>query len=201
MYVGRDFLGRKLRNAQILIGTETNGSTTDLPMTDTPEFVELLLRHQNDLLRYLVPLVGNLNDAQDVLQETAKAIWRKFDEYDSARPFLPWAKSFARNEVLLHLRRNRRYTFLSEELIEQMMQAPAETDNLTMRRRSALAECLQKLSADDRLLLDRRYDDRNTLEQLAADLGCTANVLYKSLGRIRRALHECIDRRLASEVG
>ena len=170
-------------------------------MNDTPEFVELLIRHQSDLLRYLAPLVGNLNDAQDVLQETAKALWKKFDEYDSTRPFLPWAKSFARNEVLLHLRRSRRYTFLTEELIEQLVEAPAEIDDLATRRQAALGECLQKLSADDRSLLDRRYHHRSTLEQLADDVGCTANVLYKSLGRIRRALHECIERRLAADVG
>jgi RNA polymerase sigma-70 factor (ECF subfamily) len=173
-----------------------------LTMThDTPEFVELLIRHQNDLLRYVAPLVGNLADAQDVLQETAKALWKKFDDYDVSRPFLPWARTFARNEVLLHHRRRRRYTFLTEELVEQLAEGPADVDEIAERRRHALAGCMQKLSADDRLLLDRRYGHPETLDRLASDIGRTANVLYKSLGRIRRVLHECIERTLAAEAG
>ncbi len=134
------------------------------------------------------------------MQETAKALWNKFGEYDAARPFLPWAKTFARHEVLLHHRRRRRYTFLSEELLAQLADSSPEADTLAARRRRALDACVQKLTADDRRLLERRYRDQGTLDDLAGDVGCSANVLYKSLGRIRRALHECINRTLAHEA-
>ena len=83
-------------------------------------FVRLLVKHQNDLLRYIAPLVGSLDDAQDVLQEAALALWNKFAQYDPQQPFLPWAKRFAKYEVLMHHRRRRRYTFLSEELLETL---------------------------------------------------------------------------------
>jgi RNA polymerase sigma-70 factor (ECF subfamily) len=81
-----------------------------MPETDPTVFVRLLLQHQNDLLRDILPLVGFLDDAQDVLQETAAALWRKFGNYDTSRPFLPWAKPFAHHEVLMCLRKRRRYT-------------------------------------------------------------------------------------------
>src|SRR5262245_2939914 len=87
---------------------------------DPSLFVRLFLRHQNDLLRYILPLVGGLDDAQDVLQETAAALWRKFDRFDPRQPFLAWARQFARNEVLMHHRRRRRYTFLTDELIDEL---------------------------------------------------------------------------------
>lgn len=35
-------------------------------------------------------LVGNADDAADVLQDVRIAAWRSFDAYDPARPFLPW---------------------------------------------------------------------------------------------------------------
>src|SRR5262249_45038971 len=71
--------------------------------TDPSLFVRLLLQHQNGLLRYVLPLVGNLDDAEDVVQQTA--LWQKFDQYDPSRPFLPWAKRFAHHEVLMYHRK------------------------------------------------------------------------------------------------
>ena len=89
---------------------------------DPALFVRLLLQHQDAILRYVLPLVGDLNDAQDVLQDTATALWQKFGQYDPAQPFLPWARRFAHNEVLMFHRRRRRYTFLTEELIDSLVE-------------------------------------------------------------------------------
>jgi RNA polymerase sigma-70 factor (ECF subfamily) len=166
--------------------------------TDPSLFVRLLLQHQNDLLRYILPLVGCLDDAQDVLQETATALWRKFDQYDPQQPFLPWARRFARNEVLMHHRKRRRYTFLTEELIDTLVERSAEHEGQEEWRRNALRNCVEKLPEADRLLLDRRYGEPGTtIQQLAAETGAPANVLYKALARIRRQLLDCVSRALA----
>src|SRR5262245_53918758 len=112
--------------------------------TDPSLFVRLLLQHQNDLLGYILPLVGCLDDAQDVLQETATALWQKFDQYDPSRPFLPWAKRFAHHEVLMYHRKQRRYTFLSEELIESLIDRQAEQEPYTQQLQNALQDCVKK---------------------------------------------------------
>src|SRR5262249_46772274 len=143
--------------------------------TDPSLFVRLLLQHQNDLLRHILPLVGCLDDAQDVLQETATALWRKFHQYDRQQPFLPWAKRFARNEVLMHHRKRRRYTFLTEELIERLAERQSQHEQQAQRRRQALQDCVEKLPEADRLLLDQRYAELGaTIQQLAAKIGATA---------------------------
>lgn len=167
-------------------------------MAETTRFVRLLLQHQNDLMRYILPLVGCLEDAQDVLQETALAVWRKFDQYDPQQPFLPWIKRFARNEVLMHHRKRRRYTFLTPELIETLAERQSEREQQAQQRRNALQDCIEKLPEADRLLLDQRYAaSGTTIQQLAVETGETANVLYKVLARIRRQLLDCINRTLA----
>ena len=163
--------------------------------TDPALFVRLLLQHQGDLLRHILPLVGCLDDAQDVLQETATALWRKFDQYDPNCPFLPWAKRFAHHEILMHHRRRRRYTFLTEELIESLIERQDEQERYPQQLQEALRECIQKLPHDDRRLLDHRYAETGvTIQQLAAKTGQTPNVLYKALARIRRQLLLCVGR-------
>ena len=59
------------------------------------QFMMQFARHEHDLFRYVLTLLPNWNDAQDVMQETAAALWQKFDQYDPGRPFLPWACQFA----------------------------------------------------------------------------------------------------------
>jgi RNA polymerase sigma-70 factor, ECF subfamily len=167
--------------------------------TDPAHFVRLLLQHQNALLRYILPLVGHLADAQDVLQETAVALWEKFADFDPDRPFLPWARQFARNEVLMHHRRRRRYTFLSEELIDTLAAHQADQEAAAEQRLGALAACLDALPEADRALLEERYGDSGaTIQRLAGATGQTPNVLYKALARIRRRLLNCIAGRLAA---
>lgn len=170
-----------------------------MPASDPSRFVHFLLEHQDELLRYILPLVGCFDDAQDVLQETATALWNKFAEYDPAQPFLPWAKQFARYEVLMHHRKRRRYTFLSEDLIEALAEPVQPREPDARRRQQALQKCLEALPEADRSLITLRYEDKSaTVQQLAAQTGQTANVLYKALARIRRQLLECVTQRVAS---
>jgi len=138
-------------------------------------------------MRYVLPLVGSLPDAQDVVQETAAALWKKFDHYEVDKPFLPWARQFARYEVLMHHRKKRRYTFFSESLVEQLAESTEGQHRDAERRREALRDCLSKLPAADRELVERRYAEKDaTVQQLATHVGQTPNVLYKSLARIRK---------------
>ncbi len=169
---------------------------------ETDQFVRLWVRHQNDLLRTIAPLVGSMDDAQDVLQETALALWKKFDEYEQNQPFLPWAREFAKYEVLMHHRRRQKYTFLTHPLIEALVERQRDLETITENRGRVLKDCIDNLRDSDRLLLLRRYaEPRTTIQEVAEATGQTANALYKTLQRIRRQLLLCINRRLASPIG
>jgi RNA polymerase sigma-70 factor (ECF subfamily) len=161
-----------------------------------------MMRHQEDLLRFVLPLVGGrLSDAEDVVQEAAIALWRKFERYDPDRPFLAWAKQFVQYEALMHARRQSRYTFLTEELINSLSVRQDEMEEEKRRRLIVLDRCLTKLSPEDLALVERRYAERSvTVGQLAETMGTAANVLYKSLARIRRALALCVIRELTTDV-
>jgi hypothetical protein len=66
-------------------------------------------------------------------------------------------------------------------------------------RREALALCLGQLTAADRRLIEVRYSDpAASIQDLAGRTGEKANVLYKSLARIRRRLLDCVTSRLVA---
>jgi DNA-directed RNA polymerase specialized sigma24 family protein len=79
------------------------------PGQDAERFVRLFLDGQREILRYILALLPGIDDAQEILQETTVDLWQKFDRYDPAIPFTPWAcrylSTLKRSEVdagLLH---------------------------------------------------------------------------------------------------
>ena len=58
-------------------------------------FLSLFLRSEREIFRYVAALVPNITDAEDIVQQTAIALWEKFEAYDPTQPFTPWACRFA----------------------------------------------------------------------------------------------------------
>ena len=84
-------------------------------------FNELFLQHQRDVFAYIVTLVPDRNDVEDVFQQTCVALLERQKEYDPRRKFFPWACGFALNAVRRHRRaHHRERTPLSDAVIESL---------------------------------------------------------------------------------
>ena len=165
------------------------------------EFLELYSSHYPRLQFYVTALLPTANDASDVLQETSMVMWRKFDSFELGTNFFAWACKIARFQVMKQRERiGRSARLFDAELLEKLAVEACDESLVRGVPLQALENCLNKLSELDRSLIRRRYQPGTSVHQLAADLGRTANSLSKSLGRIRRALVECIDRSLAHEA-
>jgi RNA polymerase sigma-70 factor (ECF subfamily) len=166
---------------------------------DTERLVRLLSRHQEALFRYIFALVPNEEDARDVLQETSVALFRKFAEYNAEQPFLAWAYGFAFLEVMKQRERARRGSrYLAREVIERLALERAEHEPELEARLQALEHCLRQLPVADRDLIRRRYQARDSTEELMRRFGSTRRTLFRNLDRVRRVLFECISRRVAA---
>jgi RNA polymerase sigma-70 factor (ECF subfamily) len=165
----------------------------------TELLVRLLSRHQDDLFRYIFALLPHEEDARDALQETSVALYRKFAEYDAARPFLPWAYRFAYLEVLKQRERNQRGArLLNPDLLERLAHEREQHEPVLQVRLRALEQCLDELSAADRALIRQRYQEKAPTDELVRQSGASRRTLFRLLDRIRRLLFECISRRTAS---
>ncbi len=164
-------------------------------------FAELLRQSQSRLYGYIHSLVRDLNDADDLFQQTTLILWKKFDEFDRQRSFFSWACGVARLEIANFLRsRGRRRLYFSDELNLLLIEAQAEMSNEELDdRRDALARCVEKLRERDRELLTECHEDSSGVHLAANRRSRSPQSIYNSLRRIRRALFECINRTLAQE--
>jgi RNA polymerase sigma-70 factor (ECF subfamily) len=163
-------------------------------------FVRLLSRHQDDLFRYIFALLPHEEDARDVLQETSVALYRKFAEYDPAKPFLAWAYRFAYLEVLKQRERNQRGSrLLDPALVERLARERESLEPVLQERLRALELCLEELSAADRELVRQRYQEKSDTEALMQQFETSRRTLFRKLDHVRRVLFDCISRRTARE--
>jgi RNA polymerase sigma-70 factor (ECF subfamily) len=166
------------------------------------DFVSLFLADQRRIHRYIVTLLGRQQDAEDLLQETAAILWRKFGEFQPGTSFYAWSCRAAYLNVQEYRRkRSRDVVLLDADVLEQLATFYA-TEEATFDeiQIEALESCLEKLVAKDRQLIERCYASTGIrAKQVAEELGRPADSVYRSLGRIRNTLLICIRRAAAAQ--
>ena len=164
-------------------------------------FARLFAQHDRWLFSYLVTLLGSPAQAEEVFQEVCVVLWRELETFELGTDFVKWVAVIAHNQVRKYRRNNKRAGFqLNDETFEYLATAAVNRADLFDFRREALRGCLGNLSPEDRQLIHQCYDESSSNFKAVADrLGRPVNTVYKALNRIRRALHQCIDRKLSAE--
>ena len=165
------------------------------------EFLTVFLANEREIFRYVAALVPTTGDVQEIVQQTAVALWEKFDDYDRSRPFAPWACRFALNVSRQWMARRQRWKALldgglAEELALRREQLRSEFDERLLH----LDQCLQKLPEDQRSLVDGYYFRQLDVDTVAQQAHRTTDAVYKALQRVRRQLCECIERSLGEDA-
>jgi RNA polymerase sigma-70 factor, ECF subfamily len=169
--------------------------------TPTPErvdaFVQLLGQSQRRIFLFVMSMVPNWNEAEEIIQETNLLLWREFDHFQPGTNFAAWACQIALNQVLAWRKRQQRDRVkFSPAFLEAVAEeTTAEADWLEDRSR-ALAYCIEKLPERHRLLLRLRYNEGRTIDAIGQDLGRSTDAIYRTLSRIRHALYNCVTESL-----
>jgi RNA polymerase sigma-70 factor (ECF subfamily) len=176
-------------------------SRFDDPAAAQQRFLSLFLRSEREVFRYVAALVPNVTDAEDIVQQTALALWEKFDAYDPGQPFTPWACRFALNKARQWIERRQRWQALLEKgLAEELAQRRQELQPELERRLRHLEDCVEKLPPGQRALVEGYYYERAEVEALAGRNGSTVAATYKMLQRIRQMLQVCVESQVEPDV-
>ena len=171
------------------------------PKPDTAQFVRLLKQHERRLSAYVHSLVPDWATGEDIIQETSVRMWEQFADYRSGEDFGAWACTIAKYMVLAARKKSSRQRLFFDDDLLQLVEDEVERASLQQEARlSALAECMRSLSEPHRRLLESCYGGAANIKESAARLGRSLKATYMTLSRVRRALHECIEKRLSQEA-
>lgn len=163
------------------------------------KFISLLLPHYRKIYGFILTLMPHKPDADDIMQETALVMCRKFDNFTPGTNFIGWALTIARNQVIMFRRKNKslKYCFKHITLKTFIEYAAKEVKDMDYRI-AALEECVKKLKDRDRELIKLRYKKDIKIKEIAKKIGRSENGIYKSFARIHNYLRLCVRHTMAA---
>jgi len=160
-------------------------------------FVRLIKGAQPVLLRYVMSFVGNRGDAEDVLQRASVTMWRRFETFDPDSDFIAWATTVAFYEVRNFQRVSGRARLkFDDDLMKTLAAERAQGLAQHYSRFDALQECVGELPVASRELVEAVYTRGEDVATVAQQIGRATQTLYNRLNAVRRALAECVQRKL-----
>jgi RNA polymerase sigma-70 factor (ECF subfamily) len=167
-----------------------------LTMTNEPihlDFVQWFVPNQRRIYGFILTLVPNSNEADEIFQETSLILWKKASEFDPQRDFVRWACGIAVNVIRgRRAKQSRDRHVFGETLVEKIAEVRANNQSWLDERVTALAQCLARLSQRERSLLELFYGSECSVAEIATSESVSANALRQSMHRIRRRLYNCV---------
>jgi RNA polymerase sigma-70 factor, ECF subfamily len=192
------------REAQELVRQESLAIAEGLKRQDAGLLDELIVRYQHRLLRYLLYLTSNREQAEDLFQEVWMRVLVRGGQFNGKARFDTWLFTVARN-LVIDLRRKRTMSSLDEMFeasgederasIEIAAEGPSPFDQcVSSEDRDRLTGALLEMEPLYREVLVLRFHEDLSLEEIAkvtrAPLSTIKSRLYRGLASMKPKLIE-----------
>ena len=165
---------------------------------DVEAFGEIYRVHGTRLLRQAVALCGNVTLAEELAQDTLVEAWKSLRRYNGRCQFFTWLCAILLNRYRNAFRKNRlrpASTFGGRDQDEfekhtsNLADHAALPDQAVERREQAalVRKCVQALPAKHQQVIHLRFYVDDSLEGIAAALGC-------SVGTVKSRLFHALDK-------
>jgi RNA polymerase sigma-70 factor (ECF subfamily) len=156
----------------------------------------LFARHNVRVYRFVLRIVRNEATAEDLISEVFLDVWRQADKFEGRSAAATWMLSIARFKALSALRR-RSDAELDDETAGAI-EDQADDPEVTLAKKdkgAALRDCLAKLSAEHREIVDLVYYHEKSVEEVAGIVGIPEATVKTRMFYARKKLSELLKER------
>ena len=157
------------------------------------------LEYRVELLTYARSLLGNYAAAEDAVQDAMLAVVKKFDQFQEGTSMLAWCRAIVRLEVLRVKQQRQRERSLTERLLDDAIDAAfdqfqtAQRDEAAQDWHEVLKRCLGRVPDRGRKVLQARFADELSYEQIGQRVGMTLDAVRKTLFRLKKQVRLCAE--------
>ncbi len=170
---------------------------------DLDALATLVQRYQHRLYRYLLRLVRQPAEAEDLFQQTWLRVASQIRRFDPRRNFDAWLFTLARNLAIDHLRRIRPESLDEWDAREFAVTPPALRDAalpaidvmIARERSESVAAAIQKLPPIYTEVLSLRFEEEMKLEEIAEVLDAPLSTIKSRLRRGLEGVREILEAR------
>jgi RNA polymerase sigma-70 factor, ECF subfamily len=147
-------------------------------------YERLVRMHQDRLFTFLLQILGNAHDAEDVAQETFVKVYTHLASFDGRARFSTWLFAIAKNTALNHLRKRR-----THQPIEEMAEVlPSEEAQMEANERESIWAAAKTLKPKYFETLWLFYAEGFSLKEVAKIMNSNSITVRVNLHRARVAL-------------
>lgn len=140
---------------------------------------------------YILSILGNRHDAEDILQEVYIRIYHGASRYRPSGKPMAWIFAVARNLALMHLRENRRRGDLSPEMWDAI---PDAVTGMAAEDRMVLDAAMKVLSEEERRIVVlhamTELKHRDIAEIMHMPLPTVLSKYHRAIKKMRQTLAE-----------
>lgn len=168
---------------------------------DDQALAEIVERYQNDIFRFCLHYLKNVELAKEMAQETFLRIYTARARFEVSRKFKPWMLCIARNLCLNELKRRK---MVQMETLEEYASASREDSGeilrssddspyellLTQERHRYLLDVLDGLPEESREIVVLRYFQKLSAREIADIVDSTEGAVRTRLHRILKQMRD-----------
>jgi RNA polymerase sigma-70 factor (ECF subfamily) len=180
---------RSVTNAEQ--GTEDAAYIIEARNGDKASYGFLVKKYQKRVLRMVIGMVGDLDNAMDIVQDSFIRGWQALDSFDESRPFYPWLSTIATNQALNFIKRSSRQTSLEPSLDKRMDAGPDPLEKLQLIENDRrFLEAVRELPEQYRVVFVLRHFESLSYGEIAKRLEISPGTVDSRIYRARKALIE-----------
>ena len=161
---------------------------------DDAAFEYLFDRYHEAIRRLFMQRMGGI-DVDDLLQETFIKVYINLHRYRADYTFGQWVYTIARNTFVDFLRRRQDDLPIDERFAAPASNAPTPEESvINLQQRRQLENYLERLSPHYRRLIEMRFFEERSYEEIAAKLalplGTVKTQIHRARGRLCRLIKQ-----------
>ncbi len=159
-------------------------------------WLNLVTQHERLVFNHCLRLVGCREDARDLMQEVFISVYRSLAQFRGDSDFKTWLFRIVQYRAAEHYRRLKVHDSLEEEHEPESGGCGGEHEYMGQQKNQAIRDSLQALPWEQRLVVELKFFQHYTFEQIAEQLDISTNTaksrLYSALNKLKVDL-EAVD--------
>jgi RNA polymerase sigma factor (sigma-70 family) len=163
---------------------------------DQEAFAELYKRTSSKLFGVCLRMLRDRGEAEDVLQETYAAVWRRAASFDASRASaITWLVTLSRNKAIDRLRQHREQLLDDPEKLDVAVdeQPSPAADAEASQEYRRLQHCLEELEPQQRSSVREAFFTGATYNELAIRCKVPIGTMKSWIRRSLMQLRKCLD--------
>lgn len=176
---------------------------------DQRAYAQLMNRYRGNIHQTIYKMVHNRDDAEDLTLEAFGKAFRKLSSYSPTYAFSTWLFRIAINNCIDHIRKKKLTTMSIDDTFEpdgdthysDYLRADdrnPEEQIIYEQRKQITRDMVNQLSEKYRLMIELRYFEGLSYDEIATELGIPLGTVKAQLFRAKEMLYELLQKPGAS---